>query len=134
MTVTSGHHGLGTLVFGSLGGIQARNLLSSSTVHQRIMSVGWEPLVEEGGGMGAHMRQAFPFSLKQRHGQRRARQQNQEDDIQVDQQSGTNRASPATIPQRLMLRVKTSRKIRTTLVTDSPLKVRKTVGQIVGAT
>ena len=84
--------------------------------------------------MRAHMRQAFTFSLKQRQGQRRARQQNQEDNIQVDQQSGTNRASPATIPQRLMLRAKTSRNIGTTLVTDSNLKVGKTVGQIVGAT
>ena len=98
------------------------------------MSVCQEPLVEEDSWMQAHMRQAFTFSLKQRQGQRRARQQNKEDNIQVDQQSGTNRASPATIPQRLMLRVKTSRKIRTTLVTDSPLKVRKTVGQIVVAT
>ena len=123
-----------TSAFGSLGGIQARSLLSSSTVHQRIMSVGREPLVEEGGGMRAHMRQAFPFSLKQSQGQRRARQQNQEDNIQVDQQSGTNRASPATIPQRLMLRTKTSRKIGTTLVTDSNLKVGKTVGQIGGVT
>ena len=57
MTVTSGHHGLGTSGFGSLGGIQARNLLSSSTVHQRIMSVGREPLVEE-GGVAAHIRPA----------------------------------------------------------------------------
>ena len=48
LTVTSGHHGLGTSGFGSLGGIQARSLLSSSTFHQRIMSVGREPLVEEG--------------------------------------------------------------------------------------
>ena len=134
MTVTSGHHGLGTSGFGSLGGIQARNLLSSSTVHQRIMSVGREPLVEEGGGMGAHMRQAFPFSLKRSREQRRARQQNQEDNTQVDQQSATNRASPATIPQRLMLRAKTGRKIGTTLVTDSNLKVGKTAGQIVGVT
>ena len=84
--------------------------------------------------MRAHMRQAFTFSLKQRQGQRRARQQYQEDDIQVHQQSGTNRASPATIPQRLMLQAKTSRKIGTTLVIDSNLKVGKTVGQIVGVT
>ena len=58
LTVTSGHHGLGTSGFGSLGGIQARSLLSSSTVHQRIMSVGRKPLVEEGGGMAAHIRPA----------------------------------------------------------------------------
>ena len=90
--------------------------------------------MEEDSWMRAHMRQAFTFSLKQRQGQGRARQQNQEDDIQVDQQSGTNRASPATIPQRLMLRAKTSRKMGTTLVTDSNLKVGKTVGQIVGVT
>ena len=98
------------------------------------MSVCREPLVEEDSWMRAHMRQAVTFSLKQRQDQGRARQLNQEENIEVDHQSGTNRASPATIPQRLMLRVKTSRKIRTTLVTDSPLKVRKTVGQIVGAT
>ena len=103
LTVTSGHHGLGTSGFGSLGGIQARSLLSSSTFHQRIMSGGREPLAEEGSWIRAHMRQAVTFSLKQRQGQRRARQQHQEDDIQVDQQSGTNRASPANIPQRLML-------------------------------
>ena len=103
MTVTSGHHGLGTSSFGSLGGIQHRSLLSSSTFHLRIMSVGREPLVEVGSWMRANMRQAFTFSLKQRQGQRRAKQQNQEDDMQVDQQSGTNRASLAIIPQRLML-------------------------------
>ena len=124
MTVTSGHQGLGPFGFGSLGGIQARSILS----------VGLEPLVKESSCMQTHMRHAFTFSLKQRHGQRRARQQNQEDDIQVHQQSGTNRASPAIIPQKLMLRVKTSRKIGTTLVTDSSLKVGKTVGQIGGVT
>ena len=84
--------------------------------------------------MRAHMIQAFTFSLKQRQGQGRTRQQTQEDNIHVDQQSGTNRASPATIPQRLMLRAKTSRKIGTTLVTDSNFKVGKTTRQIVGLT
>ena len=73
LTVTSGHHGLGTSGFGSLGGIQARSLLSSSTVHQRVMSVARESLVEEGSWMRAHMRQAFTFSLKQRQGQGWAR-------------------------------------------------------------
>ena len=63
MTVTSGHHGFGTLGFGSLGGIQGRNLLSSSTVHQRIMFMGLKPLVEKGGGM------AFTFSLEGSRGQ-----------------------------------------------------------------
>ena len=108
--------------------------LSSSTVHKSIMSVGLEPLVKESSCMQTHMRHAFTFSLKQRHGQGRARERNQEDNIQVDQQSGTDRASPATIPQRLMLRVKASRKIGTTQVSDSYLKLGKTAGQIVGAT
>ena len=96
--------------------------------------MGLKPLVEDGSWMRAHMRQAFTFSLKQRQGQGRARHQNQEDDIQIVQQSGTNRASPATIPKRLMLQAKTSRKMGTTLVTDSNLKVRKPVGQIVVVT
>ena len=45
------------------------------------------------------------------------------------------RASLVTIPQRfnvLLLRAKTSGQIRTTLATDSNLKVGKTVGLIVG--
>ena len=75
-----------------------RNQPSSFTVHQRIMSVGLEPLVKEGSWMRAHIIQAFTFILKQRQGQRRAMQQNQENNIQVDQQSGTNGASPATNP------------------------------------
>ena len=98
------------------------------------MSLGLKSLVEDGSWMRAHMRQAFTFSLKQRQGQGRPRHQNQEDDIQIDQQSWTNRASPATIPQRRMVQAKTSRKIGTTLVTDSNLKVGKTVGQIVSMT
>ena len=82
----------------------SRNQPSSFIVHQMIMSVGLEPLVKEGSWLRAHIIQAFTFILKQKQGQRRAMQQNQENNIQVDQQSGTNGASPATIPQRLLLR------------------------------
>ena len=96
--------------------------------------MGLEPLVKESSCMQTHMRHAFTFSLKQRHGQGRARQLNQEENIEVDHQSGTNRASPATIPQTLMLRAKTRRKIGTTILTDSHLKVGKTAGQKVGVT
>ena len=58
----------GTVSSGSLGGLQIRNLLTSSTVHQRIMSDGREPLVEAGGGVPAHT-----FSLDQRSGKERRR-------------------------------------------------------------
>ena len=54
---------------GSLGGLQIRNLLSSSPVHQRIVSMGREPLVEEAGhGALTSVGEAFTFSMEQRSG------------------------------------------------------------------
>ena len=54
---------------GSLGELQVRNLLSPSLVHQRIISVGREPLAQsEGGAINPDMGEAFTFGVEQREG------------------------------------------------------------------
>ena len=54
---------------GSLGGLQVMNLLSSSPVHQRIVSVGREPLVEDPdnslGSSADDTHRAFTFEVQQ---------------------------------------------------------------------
>ena len=78
-------------VSGSLGGLQVMNLLSGSSLHQKILSVGKDPMIEEnkandpGGGYSHHTmhadlygvgeievkeeKQAFTFSVVQTHGE-----------------------------------------------------------------
>ena len=54
---------------GSLGGLQVMNLVSASPVHQRIISVGKEPLVEEHDitlGSTEDSSRAFTFEIQQR--------------------------------------------------------------------
>ena len=55
---------------GSLGGLQVMNLVSASPVHQRIISVGREPLVEmEDISLGQtedREQSAFTFEIEQR--------------------------------------------------------------------
>lgn len=65
-------------VTGSLGGLQVMNLLSGSTLHQKIVSVGKDPMIEDKNcpiqarryalGEGNEEKEALTFSISQRTG------------------------------------------------------------------